>query len=162
MTVTYPVVERIRQLIVTRVTTMTVEGNETSTATDIVEPTRIGGYSPSDYQIVVTQDEATRNEPLSTPGNPPAVAMDQTYTLRCKLVTSETDETAIDLLLNVFAMDTQKRVTSYSNWYSMNGLALDARFDTPVRAESSGGAVVVNLPLIVTYRVSETNPYTVR
>ena len=160
---TYPIVEQIRRLIVTRITTMLGEVNiDRTRAADIAEPTRTGGYSPEDFQIVVTQDEATRNQTFSTPGNPPAVAYDQMYTLRCKVLVSETAETAIDELVNKFVCDAQKIITSYVDWHTMNGLAIDAEFDAPVKVDNSGGAVVTNLPLVVTYRVSETDPYALR
>lgn len=162
MTVTYPVVERIRRAIVSRVETILVEGVESAFASDVVEPLRVEGYSPTDYQIVVTQDDCEINEDLALPGNPPGVCHEQVFNLRCKLMTSESDEVSIYNRMNVFAMDVQRRFTSYPNWYWVNGLAIDARFGAMTPPSLDGGAAVANLPLTVVYRVSEYDPYILR
>lgn len=149
-------------MIVTRAEALLVEDTQLSTASDVVEPLRLDGYSPLNYQIVVTQDESEINEELATPGNPPAVCHEQVFHLRCKLTTSETDEVSIAQRMNVFVADVEKQIKAYANWYWFAGLAIDARFNPPTALELDGAAAVVSLPLIVVYRVDETDPYVVR
>ena len=56
-----------------------------------------------------------------------------------------------------------KAVTAYSAWWNFGGLAINAAFESIEKyIADDGGANGVLVPLRVTYRVSETDPYTAR
>lgn len=130
---------------------------------EVVRPTQYGNFTPTDRQIVLTQGPEQPVPELSCPGSPPAVAKERTFNIRCHLLTSERETDGVDVLLNEFASNVVKCVcTPASSWHTLGGYAIKADWNAFVPFTSSGGIDGINLPLRVTYRVSENDPYTQR
>jgi hypothetical protein len=158
-----PVSELIASVLESRLNLLTVDGDYETTVCEVVRPTRLGTWTPQDLQIVLTQDSPQINEELSYPGNPPAVAYEMQFNVRCHVMTDERDETAVDTTCNRFAADVVKAVCSTgTDWYTMGGYAINAQWQAYENIDGSGSLDGVNVPLLVTFRTDEGNPYTVR
>lgn len=130
---------------------------------EVVRPTQYGNFTPIDRQIVLTQGAEQMVPDLSCPGNPPAVANERIFNIRCHLQTSERETDGIDSILNEFAANVVKCVcTPASSWHTFGGFAIKADWGTFQPFVATGGIDGINLPLRVTYRVSENDPYTQR
>lgn len=130
---------------------------------EVVRPTQYGNFTPSDRQIVLTLGPEQNVPELTCPGNPPAVAWERIFNIRCHVATSERNTEAIDSILNEFAANVKKCVCSpSSSWHTLGGYAIKADWGTIQPFTSTGGIDGINLPLRVTYRVSENDPYTQR
>lgn len=156
------VADEIAAVLIERLEEM-VLGDYATEVVEVVRPARLGNYTPQDGQIVVTQANPERLTELDCPGNPPALCWSQVFNIRCHLMPSETDETAIDLLCNQFAADVIKAVCIPANgWHTFGNYAIDAQFQAIENIETGEGMDGVNVPLMVMYRVAENDPYTVR
>lgn len=158
----YPVSERIAIVVLKRLERLQVSGYGQVDFNSVVRPTRQGGYTPQHRQIVLTQQPPARVPELDCPGNPPAEANDLRFTMQCHAMPSERDPRALDELLNYMAADARYAVTDATNWHTFGGLAINARFEDTEMIPPSGSFAAVYVPLVVTYRTDETNPYTVR
>lgn len=137
-------------------------GFETSVSGTVVRPMRIWTGHLQDYQIIVTQGTLARNEDLSHPGNPPAVAWDLPLTIYGELRPSEDNTTAIDTLINEFASDAIRAIcTPVNAWHNWDGLAINTIVETVenFNAEETAG---FKMELSVSFRTDENNPYTMR
>jgi len=140
----------------------TGSGYETTTA-GVVRPTRLGGFQPKDYLIVVTQGDIARNDELSHPGNPPAAAWDIPFMVAGILRTDETTTTASDTLKNQFWADCVKAINTGTDWYQWDSLAINSTItDVKDFQASDGSASGFFLTVLVTFRTDENNPYNVR
>lgn len=157
------VVEQIAQVLQTRLQSLLVEGAFNTLAFEVVRPPRFMDVTPRDMQIVIAQGQNEVVDELSYPGNPPAVARRQTFFIRCYLIPSERDLEAIDAKINTFAADVIKAVcTPSGTWQTFDGLAVDAMFQSLELFQADGGIDGVTVPVAVTYRTDENNPYNVR
>jgi len=152
--VALPVVEQIAAQVRLRLAA-------TQNTSGAVRPGKIAAFRPRDYQIVVTQEENEPNFELSYPGNPPAQAYDATFLIAGELRPSDYSNEALDKLRNQFHADVVKAITQPALWHNWLGLAVDTRLGTvePYQDEASSG---FQMRLVITYRVSENNPYQVR
>lgn len=157
-----PVVALIADVLFARLETLVAAQDEAVPIAEVIRPRRIGGYTPKHRQIVLTRGEAVRNTELDCPGNPPAVCWVQTFNIRIAIAPSEKDPTPIELYEDALSASVYKAVTLPSQWHTMGGNAIDAAFGDPEQVDGDGGYEGVNLPLNVTYRVSENDPYAVR
>jgi hypothetical protein len=129
---------------------------------EVIRPTRFANFTPRDRQIVLTEGVMSPVPELSCPGNPPADAIAQQFNIRCHLMPSERNQTAIDIALNQFIGDVRKCVcTPTSTWHNMGGFALLSQFENARPFTSDGGIEGINLPIVITYRVAE-NDHTVQ
>lgn len=168
MPITLPVQERIAEELFFRLQFLASGYDPDVPVSEVVRPTRLGSWTPQHMQIVLTAADAEVNPELQCPGNPPAVAWNVTFNIRCHLLPSESDTTPIDRykLLMVAAVhkvvqDTALLTFTYP-WHTFNDLALDSRWQTPEQIDADGGVDGINVPLLVIYRTDETNPYNVR
>lgn len=123
----------------------------------------MGGFTPRHLQIVLTQADPEDIPELFCPGNPPAIAYLQRFNIRCHIMPSEKDPTPFDEYVNTMTADVVKAVTyTGSDWFTFGGLAIDAKWETRENIDADGGVDGVNIPLAITYRTSETDPYAVR
>jgi hypothetical protein len=153
---TLPVSERIAELVTERLFS---DGTATG---GVIRPTRIGGFQPKDYQLIITQGAKSPNDDLSCPGNPPAIAWDFPITIAGVLRQSETDETAIDTIKNTFEADVIKAINSGSAWWSWDGLAIDSKISGVSDYQAADGSGSgFEMTLTITYRVAENDPYEV-
>ena len=129
---------------------------------EVIRPTQYGGFVPTDRQIVLTQGIEVPVPELSCPGAPGAVAYNRQFNLRLHLRQDERTQDAIDTLLNEFIGNVRKCVCSpFASWHTFGGFAMMATWGT-VQPFISEGIEGANLPLVVTYRVAENDPYTQR
>ena len=130
---------------------------------EVVRPTRFGGFTPKDKQIILTEGVENAVPELSYPGSPPAVAASRVFNIRCHLMPSERSDEPIDTQINEFTSNVIKAIcTPSSSWHTFGGNALLAEWGAFQPFVADGGVDGINMPLRVTYRVSENDPYTQR
>jgi hypothetical protein len=157
-----PVVAKIADVLFARLEALVTSPNEPIPIAEVIRPKKIGGYTPKHRQIVLTRGASTRNAELDCPGNPPAVCWVQVFNIRITISPSEKDPTPIELYEDALSASVYKAVTLANLWHTMDGNAIDAAFADPENVDGDGGYEGINLPLVVTYRVSENDPYAVR
>ena len=150
-----PVVERIATVLLERLAA-------SADFDEVIRPTRMGGYTPKHSQVVLTQDDPERVDELGLPGNPPAIAYAQRFNIRCHVMPSEKDTVKVDDFVNIIASDVVKAVCVDANWYTFGGRAIDAQWESRENIDADGGIDGINVPLTITYRTSELDPYTLR
>lgn len=158
------IVEQIAQVIESRLLAMV--GDPDTYAIDVLEvvrPTQFASFTPSDRQIVLTGGPEQPVPELSCPGNPPAVAMEKIFNIRCHVMQSESTPDVVDQILNQFQIDVIKAIcTPASSWHTMDGNALISRWGSFQPFTSSGSVDGLTLPLRVIYRTSENDPTELR
>jgi hypothetical protein len=157
-----PVSEQILDKVRHRLTAIKTSAGFELDVSEVVRPSRFGGFRPQHLQLVVTLGGMTRNTELSHPGNPPATAWDMEVVVAGLLMPPETFAGKIDALRAKFAADTIKAIcTPAASWHNWDSLAILSELGDieDVTTEESSG---FRLPMTVTFRVDEGNPYTVR
>jgi hypothetical protein len=157
-----PIVTKISDEIITRLETLITEQNDAFTFREVVRPTKLATYTPEHGLIVLTRGEVARVTELDCPGNPPAIAYQQTFLIRVHIAPSEKDATPIEMYEDVAEAAIIKAITTSGAWHQFAGNAINANFGPQQTATSDGGYDGIAVPLIVTYRVAEDDPYTVR
>ena len=162
LVVNKPVVSRIADVIKSRLDALIYEPQELFDFVAVERPTKIATYTPRNGTIVLHRGEVARVTELDCPGNPPALAYRQTFLIRVHIAPSERDTTPVEEYEDAAESEIIKAIRVDAQWYSMDGLAIHAEFGSQITAVSDGGYDGIAVPLIVTYRVSENNPYEVR
>lgn len=168
VTAARPVSERIAAELYSRLRLLTAGYSDHLLISEVVRPTRNGNWTPKHLQIVLTQSSPERNEESDCPGNPPADAFDTTFNIRCHVMPSERDPTPVDEYINAMAAEVQRVVCDESmledesEWHTFGELSFNATWLTHENIDSDGSFDGVNIPLMVSYRVSENNPFEVR
>lgn len=157
-----PILEQIADAVFQRLRLLAAGYSVYTAVSEVIRPTRQGGFTPKHLQIVLTQNAPERNDDLSCQGNPPSVAWDVQFNIRCHVMPSEKDPTPVDEYTNTMAADVVRVITDATDWHTFGYKAINARFETPENIDSDGSFDGVNVPLVVTYRVAENNPYTQR
>jgi hypothetical protein len=161
-----PVSERIACEIFDRLQLLAAQYSVYTPVSEVIRPTRMGGYTPKHLQMVLTQNDPEVDSELGCPGNPPATALKILFNIRCHVMPSEKDITVVDEIINTFDADVVRVITDPdlfgTQWHTMGGLAIDAEFQTRESIDSDGSFAGTNIPLLVTYRTDENNPYNVR
>ncbi len=75
---------------------------------------------------------------------------------------SEHDPTPIDEYAETMHGDIVRVICDPNLWYSFGGLAVDAEFGDPSYDSGDGSYFGMDIPIVVTYRVSEDDPWEVR
>jgi len=157
------VVETIAGIIEDRLEAMIGDSTYSTDISEVRRPTRFASFTPIHKQIVLVQAATERVPILDRPGNPPAIAYRQPFAIHCHIIQSERDTDSIDTLLNAFHADVVKAICSpASTWHNMGGNAIDSEFGTVNYVQADGGVDGVQIPLLVTYRVSEDDPTELR
>jgi hypothetical protein len=158
-----PVVERIAQELLARLRSMIGRTNINTKVREVFRPSRVENRPPIDGQIVVTDNGSVMVPELHCPGNPPAVAKQITFNIRCQILNDEKSCEAIDQLVHTFAADVQNAVVNGDPmWYTFDGNAVNAMFGDEENVVGDGGYEGVSVPIEITYRVSEHDAYEVR
>ena len=134
----------------------------TTGVSDVVRPTKEGGFQPKDYQIIVTQDDISIDEALACPGNPPATAWVLPFQIVGVLRPSELSTVAIAKLKNEFWAAVVSALCGVANWWTWDGLAIDSRHSGVVDYTGEDGSNGFVVTLNVTFRTDENNPFNLR
>lgn len=151
---TEPVVEQIMANVRTRMA---------AAFDDVYRSTRTGTWQPKDLVLSVHQGALTPNSEVSCPGNPPA----QGYTLEAIVagIVKPSDESivAVDTFKNRLGADIIAAATNASLWHQWSSLAINTTIGTVEEyVEETGGLQGVMVRFMITFRVDEDDPYTVR
>lgn len=120
-------------------------------------------WTPRNLGIAVTQPIDTRNPALDHEGNPPALAFNLQFNIHCFVRQSDDSSTPDQTTENALVASVQKAVASTSDWQTFDGNAFNADWGQRQNfVPSEGKHAGATLPLIVQYRVSETDPFEVR
>lgn len=165
-----PVVETIATVLKARLERITTGNGFNYTVPEVLRPLRLGKIRSRDFQIVLVQDNPVLNAEASVEsGSGRLLAFDVIFAIMGYLRPSDTSTTPIETFINTFAADIQKAVTNPSDsslWWEFksggSAKAMNAAFDAPQYFGDSDGSVDgVVVPLSVTYRTPENDPYTV-
>lgn len=165
MSVTYqvPVITQIADVLFARLQTLVGSDSLAYQIPDVVRPTKLTTYAPRHGLIVLTRGDVQRVPELDCPGNPPAIAIAQTFLIRAHIAPSEGDETPVEVYEDVIEAAIHTAVKSGSEtWYNFEELAINADFGAQVTATSDGSYDGIAVPLTVTYRITEGDPFTAR
>lgn len=119
-------------------------------------------WTPEDRQVVIVKKSPERQELLDYPGNPPAIAYLVRINLRLHVFQSERDSEVKDDQISVFVGEIMAGVTNADLWYQWDGLAINTTFGSIEYIGNDGGFDCAVVPLNVTYRFSEDDPFEVR
>jgi len=157
------VLETIAVALFDRLDAMVDSDDYATEVSDVIRPSRNGGEMTIEHlQIVMRQGQDEIVDELSYPGNPPAICHRQTFNLRCHVLLSERDTESVESTINAFQADVIKCLTAGSNWHQSYGSSIDATIGAVEPINEDGGIDGFNLPVYITYRVDENNPYNVR
>jgi hypothetical protein len=165
MSVTFqtPVVSRISDEIFARLQALVSGSAGAYSFANVVRPTKLATYTPQHGLIVLTRGEVSRVTELDCPGNPPAVAFQQTFSIRVHIAPSEKDTTPVEVYEDVMEAEIHKAIVSdAATWHTFGDLAINADLGAQQTVVFDGGYDGIAIPLTVTYRVTEGDPYTVR
>jgi hypothetical protein len=155
MPLTLPVDEEITQAVFERL--------EFVPGSTVVRPTKQDDeWTPEDLQIVLVKQFPVRVTELDHPGNPPAIAWMMRLNIKLHVMPSQHDELPPELMLSELAAAVMQTLAQNPQWHNWGGLAIDTQFADLEHEPSESGLESVTLPLEITYRVSETDPYQVR
>lgn len=157
------VLETIAVALYDRLAAMVDSDDYNTEVSSVIRPARNGGeFNVENLQIVVRQGLDEIIDELSYPGNPPAIAHRQTFNLRCHVLLSERNTDSVESTINTFQADVIKCLTTGATWYQFSGKAVDTNIGAVEPINEDGGIDGFNLPVYITYRVDENNPYNVR
>jgi hypothetical protein len=165
MSVTFqtPVVSRISDEIFARLQALVSGSAGAYSFANVVRPTKLATYTPQHGLIVLTRGEVSRVTELDYPGNPPAVAFQQTFSIRVHIAPSEKDTTPVEVYEDVMEAEIHKAIVNdAATWHTFGDLAINADLGAQQTVVSDGGYDGIAVPLAVTFRVTEGDPYTVR
>lgn len=161
MTTSFPIDEQIAQVIAGRLADVKEANGYQVTVSQVVRPTRGGGYTNRPLTSVLVMGDCTESKEHTVAGNPVLRAWRQSYLIGLESSVSDKDTRPADQIISLFRADTIKAVCAPTDWHTMDGLALLAEFGDPsLSVDDMGRPVGVVLDLQVVYRVSELDPYT--
>ena len=150
---TEPVVEQIVANVRTRI----------ADAFTAYRSTRTANWQPKDQVVNVYQEDAIPNAELSCPGNPPSIAYDLPVIIAGIVKPSDKETSSIDTFRNRMGADIIKAATTGNLWHTWGGLAINTTLGSiEPYSDETGGVGGVMVRMLITYRVSENDPYQVR
>jgi hypothetical protein len=161
---TTPIPELIAIELESRLNTILLENGYSFDVTEVVRPKRRGeNWLYKHNGIGIRQGESMRVPELDCPGNPPAVAWATMFVVTCVSKDSENETQPHATNSNEMAAAAIQAITSVDSWHTMGDVAFDADIQTLEPFDSPEGEMDgTNVPIQVTYRVSENNPFEVR
>lgn len=159
-----PINELIAAIVVARIQVITLDNGWVFDVSEVVRPNRKGdNWEYKHMGVGVVQSDDVVNEELSHAGNPPAEAHDLTLNLYCITRDSKDETDAHATATNLLVASVRKAITSPATWHTFGGYAIDAEFGTVSPFVSPEGELLgATLPLVVTYRISENDPFIAR
>lgn len=160
VTAAKPVVEKIAEVVISRLQLLVANWSELFFVAEAFRPTVRNNPETKDRQLVLKQLDDVRVPELDCPGNPPAEARSIVFGIHCRINPSESDTTSGDEFCNSFTSIVRRAICQDDqNWHTMDGLAIDASFGSYTPIGEDGGVDGVGIELAVTYRVSERDPF---
>lgn len=157
------VVESIAEVLYQRLRNLINNTTYNTKVTEVFRPRRLEQRTIRDRQIIMVDGSHDRVPELDHEGNPPAEAWRITFNLYLHILNDERSCDPIDKLIHTFAADVKKAVCSVdTRWHTFGEKAVDAVWQSMESIQSDGSFDGVNLPIAVTYRVDEDDPYQVR
>lgn len=156
--------ERIAVVLVERLEQITTD-NGYPFSTSGVERVDRGaqGWTPRNLGIAISEGQEYRTPDIDHEGNPAAIGYTQEFFIHA-FVRQPDRGTDLDATTeNALVAAIKKAVASSTDWHTFGDVAVDADWGTkrpfiPSEGEHAGQT----LPLLVMYRISETDPYEVR
>ena len=136
----------------------------TTGASGVAQPLRLGKWTPEDNLLLLTMDEEEeRVEELDCQGNPSAIAWKAPFRVLCIRMTSEDDTVPILIRKQQLSREVMRAITQPTNWETWDQLAIDTRLRAPENVVDEDGAYEAHaLTYDVFYRHDENNPENVR
>lgn len=161
---TDPIPERIAGVIVSRLEAITTANGYALNIEDVIRPDRQARvFTPKNNIIIVEQADSVPAPELDHPGNPAAIAEVLTFQIFAMNRPGDKTLTAVSTNNNTLEACVKKAICNASDWHHFSNLAVNAAFGTTQPCESTtGDHAGVMVPLLITYRYSETDPYEVR
>lgn len=168
-----PIVERIAVVLKARLERIKTSNGFNYTTAGVLRPPRLGKINPRHLQIVLVQDDPSVNDAeTKNSGAGLLLGIDQPFTILAFLRPGDTDETPIETYINTFEADIRKAITNpvtpaNTLWHEFREadntrLAITARFESSQYfPEASGALDGIAIPLVVTYRTPENDPFSV-
>jgi hypothetical protein len=154
--------ETIAQEVVARLQQITTANGYNFNVSSVDRPPKNAKqWRPRHYGIVVDQKQATENEELSHPGNPPAMAFDLDFEITGFVLLSDEATASSDPQSSDMEAAIKKAIAEDLHWYNWDGNAVNSQWGESQFIEEPDYAGVI-VQLTISYRVSETNPYAVR
>lgn len=157
-----PVGERIAEKVFQRLQRLAAGFSSNTIVSEVIRPKMFNEETPKHNQIVLVSGDLEIDEALSHPGNPAATAWVQHFHIHCHVIPSEKDPTPVETYFAYLLADVRKVLTAPTAWHNWDELAINTVFRNPERALPTGGFARITLPMLVTYRTPENDPYTVR
>lgn len=157
-----PVINRILDEIKARILPVTPDFSKSGGQIEIVQP---GQATSPNLAAVIQNKTNTRVPRLDRPGNPPAIAYDALVEIDCYVTQTGRDDREYNHACNRAISAVIKAVTQdgAALWYSFDALAHKANWGSPRSLISENGSKEgITLPLVVSYRVSESDPTVAR
>ena len=165
---TTPIPELIADEIVDRLEAIAIDDGYAFDVAFVTRSNRLGtNFRPQAHGMLVMLGDNQRNDEMDHPGNPPAIAYDLTVMVKCFANAGVSETGSHNTRSNEMVAAAMKAITnptvSPSTWYTLGGNAINTEFgDVEYFSATEGDHAGASLPLIVTYRISETDPFTVR
>lgn len=157
------IAEKIVACVRARLSLITAIAGYQVTTPGVIRPLRFVQDRVQNLQIIVTIAGMPKNDSLSCMGNPPAVARDMTVICSCYGMVSETDPNPADYWRNRIFGAMVRAITANPAWWNWDGLAINSVVGDPeYRTDGDGQSVGVQLPVMITFRTDENNPFNVR
>jgi hypothetical protein len=157
-----PVITKISDEIFTRLETLISEPNDSVTFAGVIRPTKLATHVPQHMLIVLSRGDVSRQTDLDCPGNPPAICYQQTFVIRVHIAPSERDSTPVEFYEDIAEASIIRAIRNDGSWHTFDGNAINAQFDAVQTVTADGGYDGIMIPLNVTYRIAENDPYTAR
>lgn len=165
-----PIIEQIAAEVVARLQAITTGNGYEFTAESVTRPRRIDrDFTPRNYSIVVDQAETQENNDYSYPGNPPAQGYDATFSIYGFIRESDVGSTSPAVTENQIEAAIKKSIADSATWHNFDGNAVDSSWGSSSPISESQNLPFTNtdhngvmVPLVVSYRVSELDPFVVR
>jgi hypothetical protein len=160
---TTPIPELIALVLVSRLEAITEEAGYLFTVPFVRRVSRDGrDWTPKANAIAVVQGDAERNPDQDCPGSPPANAYNLTFEVKGFVSKPEHQEYPDAADANEMEAVMLKAITEgQSDWHQFDGNSRVAHFGTTTY-ERSSTHLIVTVPIVVTYRISELDPYLAR
>lgn len=157
------VVESIAEVLYQRLCNLVNNTTYNTKVTEVIRPKRLEQRTIKDRQIIMVDGSHDRVPELDHEGNPPAEAWRITFNLYLHVQNDERKCEPVDKVVHTFAADVKKAVCSVdSRWHTFGENAIDATWQSMESIQSDGSFDGVNIPIAITYRVDEDDPYQVR